>query len=200
MTQQACSSVFPGEGIPSTHQKHAQKAHSSVIHSIPKLETTQTSMSWRTNKQIMVYLRKEPYRSMTENCGYTQRGENHRHYTECTGSCLPLGGVPNLAKRIRVTAVKTEVVAGQVGRNPTTSEGDGKRQAGCPLGTFTMPAASWRLPEVLRGGEIVVCNRPQVRVKSWRLKHRQRGCQCHCASLFPLQEVRQGPLSAQNRL
>lgn len=117
MTQQACSSVFPGEGIPSTHQKHAQEAHSSVIHRIPKLETTQTSMSWRTNKQIMVYLRKEPYRAMTENCGYTQRGENHRHYTECTGSCLPLGGVPNLAKRIRVTAVKTEVVAGQVGRN-----------------------------------------------------------------------------------
>ena len=26
----------------------------------------------------MVYLRREPYRAMAENCGYTQRGENHR--------------------------------------------------------------------------------------------------------------------------
>ena len=52
---------------------------------------------------------------------------------------------------------------------------------------------------MLRGGEVVVCNRPQVPLRNWRLKHRQLGCQCHCASLFPLQEVRQGPLLAQNR-
>lgn len=33
-------------------------------------------MGRRTNIQIMVYLRKEPYRAMTENHGYTQTGKN----------------------------------------------------------------------------------------------------------------------------
>ena len=33
-------------------------------------------MGRRTNKQIMVYLCKQPYRAMTENHGYTQMGKN----------------------------------------------------------------------------------------------------------------------------
>ena len=46
------------------------------------------------------------------------------------------------SQRLIITSspdTKTQV-AGQGGRSSTSSEGDGKRQAGRPLGTFTMPA------------------------------------------------------------